>query len=62
MRSNVRELDERRQHAILEVFAAGGVEGVLQFAKAVESPWRVGVAFGAIAAHRVDEPGAACVA
>ena len=47
-------LDKRRQRAVVEVFAAGGVEGVLEFAKVVESPWRVGVAFGAIAAHRVD--------
>jgi hypothetical protein len=49
-----KELDERRQHAVVEVFAAGGVEGVLELAKAVESPWRVGVAFGAITAHGVD--------
>ena len=49
-----KELDERRQHAVAEVLAAGGVEAVLEFAKAVESPWRVGVAFGAIAAHGVD--------
>src|SRR5262249_23892042 len=47
--------DERRQRAAVEVFAAGDVEGILEFAKAVESPWRVGVAFGAIAAHRIDE-------
>ena len=49
-----KELDERRQRAVAEVLAAGGVEAVLEFAKAVESPWRVGIAFGAIAAHGVD--------
>ena len=49
-----RELDERRQRAVADVLAAGGVEGILEFTKAVESPWRVGVAFGAIAVHGVD--------
>src|SRR5262245_15497056 len=49
-----RELDERRQRAVAEVLAAGGVEAVLEFAMTVESPWRVGIAFGAIAAHGVD--------
>ncbi|MBI3301879.1 MAG: hypothetical protein HYZ72_07350 [Deltaproteobacteria bacterium] len=49
-----KELDQRRQSAVAEVLAARGVEGVLEFANVVESPWRVGVAFGAIAAHGVD--------
>lgn len=42
-------LEERRQRAVGEVFASGGVEAVLEFASAVESPWRVGFAFGTIA-------------
>lgn len=48
-------LDERRQKAVYEIFVAGGVGTVLEFAKAVESPWRVGFAFGVIAANDVDE-------
>lgn len=48
-----KKLEDRRQGAIREVFGAGGVEKVLEFAEAVESPWRVGVAFGAIAAKEV---------
>ena len=50
-----KKLEDRRQKAVNEVFGAGGVEAVLEFAKAVESPWRVGVAFGAIAANGVEE-------
>ena len=47
-------LEERRQRAVGEVFAAGGVEAVLEFASAVESPWRVGLAFGIITHNDVD--------
>ena len=50
-----KELEDRRQKAINEVSTAGGVEAVLEFAKAVESPWRVGVAVGMIAANDVEE-------
>jgi hypothetical protein len=49
-----KELDERRQRAVAEILAVGGIGEVLEFVKAVESPWRVGVAFGAIAPHGVD--------
>lgn len=49
-----KELEDRRQKAISEVYAAGGVKAVLEFAKAVESPWRVGVAFGVIAAKDIE--------
>jgi hypothetical protein len=49
-----KKLEKRRQKAVNEVFAAGGIEAVLEFAKAVESPWRVGVAFGVIASIDVD--------
>jgi hypothetical protein len=48
------QLDERRQQAVAEVCAVGGVDGVLAFAQAVESPWRVGAAFGAIASSEID--------
>ncbi len=50
-----KELEERRLKAVHEVIAAGGIEAVLEFAKAVESPWRVGVAFGMIAANGAEE-------
>ncbi|MCL5125196.1 MAG: hypothetical protein M1511_11985 [Deltaproteobacteria bacterium] len=49
-----KELEDRRQKAVNEVFAAGGVKSVLEFAKAVESPWRAGVAFGMIVANDVE--------
>ena len=42
-------LDDSRQKAIIEIFANGGAESVLEFAKSVESPWRVGLAFGVTA-------------
>jgi hypothetical protein len=49
----MKELERRRQRAIIEVAASGGTEIVIAFAKVVESPWRVGIAFGAVA-----DPGA----
>jgi hypothetical protein len=41
-----RKLDERRQRAVTAIAETGGVQSVLAFATAVQSPWRVGVAFG----------------
>jgi len=41
-------LEDRRQKAVEEVFAEGGVAAVLEFAKAVESPWHVGFSFAFI--------------
>jgi hypothetical protein len=49
-----KELEARRQKAVYEVFLIGGTEAVLEFAEVVESPWRVGFAFGVIA-HNNDE-------
>jgi len=49
-----KELDDRRQKAISEIFMSGGTEEVLAFAKAVESPWRVGIAFGTIASSEAE--------
>lgn len=49
-----RELDNRRQRAVEEVAANGGVEAVVVFAKAVQSPWRVGIAFGTVAGKDAD--------
>lgn len=48
-----KELEMRRQKAI-EVIASGGIGSLLAFAKAVESPWRVGIAFGAVASPNAD--------
>lgn len=47
-------LEARRHSAVEEIAAAGGVQAVLAFADAVESPWRVGCAFGITAASEVD--------
>jgi hypothetical protein len=47
-------LENRRRDAIGEVFAVGGADTVLRFAEAVESPWRAGIAFGAIANNNSD--------
>lgn len=47
-------LEDRRQRAVEEVFAAGGVQAVIEFAKAVQSPWRVGIAFGIVAGKDAD--------
>lgn len=47
-------LEIRRQKAVAEVAANGGAQAVLIFATAVQSPWRVGIAFGAVAGKEVD--------
>ena len=39
-------LDQRRRHAIEEAYADGGMGGIITLAEAVESPWKVGFAFG----------------
>ena len=48
-------LDERRQNAVKHVLEAEGPEGVIQFAKKVEAPRKVGDALGAIENQAVDE-------
>jgi hypothetical protein len=50
-----KKLERRRQEAVLEVAADGGAQAVLAFAAAVDSPWRVGVAFGVVADSVVDQ-------
>jgi hypothetical protein len=49
------KLAKKRQAAVQEVFIEGGMEAILRFAQAVESPGRVGLALGAIATKNVDE-------
>ena len=49
-----RQLDGRRQNAVREVFAFGRSESVLEFAQAVESPWRVGFVYGEISPKSED--------
>jgi len=48
-------LEKHRQEAVWEVAASGGIEAVLAFAKAVQSPWRVGIAYGAVASPDADD-------
>lgn len=47
-------LDERRQQAIGEILASGGVSAVLDFAQSVDSPWQVGFALGMLGNGEVD--------
>jgi len=49
-----KELDERRQSAVEEILKLGGIELVIQFAEAVESPHQVGHSLGCVAAAEID--------
>lgn len=49
-----RELEERRQRAVLEVAETGGTSAVLTFAASVQSPWRVGISYGLVAGPDAD--------
>lgn len=48
-------LEKQRQDAVNEVFLSGNIQAVLEFAKEVEAPWRVGAAFGAIETENAEE-------
>lgn len=48
------ELEGRRQKAIEEIATNGGAQAVLAFVAAVQSPWRVGIAFGVVAGKEGD--------
>lgn len=52
--NQMKDLEVRRQRAVEEIAADGGVTAVISFAKTVQSPWRVGIAFGAIASLNAD--------
>ena len=49
-----KELEKRRQRAVEEIAATGGVQAVLAFATSVQSPWRLGIAFGIVAGNDAD--------
>jgi len=51
----LKDLESRRQKAVAEILSYGGVEAITEFAKAVDSPWRVGFAVGMVATMDVDE-------
>ena len=48
------ELERRRQKAVEEITLNGGLKAVLDFAATVQSPWRVGIAFGVVASKDAD--------
>lgn len=49
----LKEIEDRRQKAVIEI-ARGGTQTVLDFAASVQSPWRVGIAFGVVAGYEDD--------
>jgi hypothetical protein len=49
------KLEERRQQAIKDILAYGGMDIIIQFAEAVESPSHVGRSIGVIAEAEIDE-------
>ena len=52
---NQREkLGKRRNRAIEEILHQGGIESVIQFAEAVESPGKVGYSLGSVANSEID--------
>ncbi len=53
--SQAQLLEERRRNAIMEILGAGGLPAVIGFAKVVESPWQVGLTFGAVAERETDK-------
>lgn len=49
------KLEKRRQIALSEVAANGGVQAVVDFSATVQSPWRVGIAYGVVAQSDADK-------
>ena len=49
-----KKLDERRQKAVEKILELGGIESVIQFAEAVESPGQVGHSLGCVANAEID--------
>jgi hypothetical protein len=50
----MRRLEERRRKAVEEISSTGGTSAVIAFAQSVQSAWRVGIAFGAVASQDSD--------
>lgn len=50
-----KKLEERRQQAIKDILAHGGMNMIIQFAQAVESPSKVGFSLGIIAKAKFDK-------
>ncbi len=50
-----KKIEEIRQRAVDEIFATEGLQGVLYFAQAVESPWLVGIAFGVVGENNTEQ-------
>lgn len=48
------KLEERRQQVIKEILSYGGMDAIIQFAEAVESPSHVGHSLGVIAQSEID--------
>jgi len=48
------KLDGKRQAAIIEIFDASQISGVLDFTRQVASPWKVGCALGCAAPEAID--------
>lgn len=48
------ELEKYRQRAVMEIFDSGGVKGVIEFTKTIQSPWHVGIAFGMVSENNTD--------
>ncbi|UJS20161.1 MAG: SIR2 family protein [Candidatus Brocadia sp.] len=49
-----KKLDERRQKAIQEIINASGIQGVMEFVDAIESPSMVGWTMGTITPNTID--------
>jgi len=50
-----KELEKHRQEAVREIKTKGGIQTILNFALSVESPRKVGLAFGAVAEDETDQ-------
>ncbi len=48
------ELEDNRRAAITEIEAAGGAGAAIEFARTVQSSWRVGISFGDVASPQAD--------
>ncbi|MBF0585086.1 MAG: hypothetical protein HQL80_12750, partial [Magnetococcales bacterium] len=49
-----KRLRDDRQIAIQEIAAKGGTQAVILFTESVQSPWKVGMAYGAVAPQNAD--------